>query len=61
MQHILHESIITYLQRCAYRRKAKSEGEANTMIAEIESQIRKCLDAIAFGTDEYMWGVSLDI
>jgi competence/damage-inducible protein CinA-like protein len=32
--------------------KAKSEGEANAMIAKIESQVRERLGAVVFGADE---------
>ncbi len=100
MEHVLHESIIPYLQKrfnlnevikvrvlhCAglgegmidekiadlemlsnptvglaahtgivdvrIAAKAKSEGEANAMIAEIESQVRERLGTIVFGADE---------
>jgi nicotinamide-nucleotide amidase len=100
MEHVLHESIIPYLQkrfnlnevikvrvlRCAglgegmidekitdlemlsnptvglaahtgvvdvrITAKAKSEGEANTMIAEVESQVRERLGKVVFGVDE---------
>lgn len=100
MEHILHESIIPYLQKrfdlneiikvrvlhCAglgegmidekiadletlsnptvglaahtgvvdvrIAAKAKSEGEANAMIAAIESQVRERLGAVVFGADE---------
>jgi len=100
MEHVLHESIIPYLQQrfkldevikvrvlhCAglgegmidekiadlellsnptvglaahtgvvdvrIAAKAKSESEANAMIAEIESQVRERLGAIVFGADE---------
>ncbi|MBK9207538.1 MAG: CinA family nicotinamide mononucleotide deamidase-related protein [Anaerolineales bacterium] len=100
MEHVLHESIIPYLQKrfnlnevikvrvlhCAglgegmidekiadlemlsnptvglaahtgvvdvrIAAKAKSESEANAMIAEIESQVRERLGAVVFGADE---------
>jgi competence/damage-inducible protein CinA-like protein len=100
MEHVLHESIIPYLQKrfdlneiikvrvlhCAglgegmidekitdlemlsnptvglaahtgvvdvrIAAKAKSEGEANAMIAEIESQVRERLGNVVFGADE---------